>query len=176
VQEVLQAAPSQVYGEQSVVFLPSGEVSVCIPSQEAAFLGTQRAEAELQVNWVSQSASLAHEEAQWSPAQRYGEQVEATGGSQAPFPVHLPATVAEPALHDGARHAVSGPTKPAHAVRATPSQLAALQTLPLLAAVHAVLACRGAPTTGTHVPDSPGSSQASHWPPHRVLQHTPSTQ
>jgi hypothetical protein len=33
----------------------------------------------------------------------------------------------------------------------------------------------GAPVTGLQVPRWPGTSQAWHWPPHALLQHTPST-
>ena len=41
---------------------------------------------------------------------------------------------------------------------------------------QAVLALRGLPLTGVHVPAEPGSLQASHWPLHSALQQTLSAQ
>ena len=56
---------------------------------------------------------------------------------------------------------------------ATPLQ-APPQALPSVA--QAARAPCGAPLTATHCPTLPGTSQAWHWPPQALLQHTPSAQ
>jgi hypothetical protein len=173
--DVLHSVPEQRYGLQSTR-VPSGAWSVCMPSHEAAESDTHVPLAASHRKLVAQSASAAHEVAHPAPAQKYGAQVDVVGFSHAPCPVHLPAAVATPSAHAAGRHTVSGPTYPAQVSRTVPSQLAALQTLPPLAAWQAGRPCCGAPLTGTHVPDSPGTSQASHCPWQTVLQHTPSTQ
>jgi hypothetical protein len=88
----------------------------------------------------------------------------------------LPCAVATPFAHDAERHVVVGPTKPVHDFRVTPSQLAARQGSLADAAAHAARPFAGAPSTGTHVPDSPATLHASHCPSHAALQQTPSAQ
>jgi hypothetical protein len=99
-----------------------------------------------------------------------------TASSQAPLALQLPATVATPFAHEAARHFVVCPTKPWHASRVVPSHVAALHAFPALAEGHGGRPFWGAPTTGTHVPDSTPTLHASHIPVQVVLQQTPSTQ
>jgi hypothetical protein len=155
---------------------PFGAISVCIPSQLAASFETHFDVAVLHVNIASQFASLVHDVPQTTPAQRYGAHIEALAASQLPLPLHTPAAVATPSVHEATRHDVVGPKKPAQVSRVVPSQLAALHAFPELAAWHAGRPFTGAPSTGMHVPVALVTLHASHCPVHGVLQQTPSTQ
>jgi len=61
-------------------------------------------------------------------------------------------------------------------VRSLPSQASALHASPP-PSLHLVrVRPWTGPVTGEQVPAAPGTSHASHWPVHAVLQHTLSTQ
>ena len=64
------------------------------------------------------------------------------------------------------------PVGATHAVRLVPLQRRAQGPEP----PHAVRLAGAAPVTGEHVPAVPARLQASHWPVHAALQHTPSAQ
>jgi hypothetical protein len=172
---VLQLEPMHVYGAQSMG-CPLGAMSVCIPSHDAASRDTHCPLDVLHVNIGSQSASLRHVAAHASPEQAKGVHFAVTASSHAPLPLQLPAIVATPFAHEAARHFVVCPTKPPHRSCTTPSQVPAEHAFPALAGGQAGRPFWGAPTTGTHVPDSPLTLHASHIPVHVVLQQTPSTQ
>lgn len=80
---------------------------------------------------------------------------------QFPLPSHTAGTVETPSAHAAARHFVSAPTFPAHAVVVVPSQAEAPQTFEESAAHVARVPC-GAPTTGVHLPMLSATSHAAH--------------
>jgi hypothetical protein len=172
---VRHAVPEHAYGAQSIVF-PFGEVSVCMPLHEAASFDTHLPVIVLHVNIPSQSASLAHVEPHASPRQAKGVHEIVAAPWHAPFPSQVPARFAMPFAHDGARHVVWGPTRPAHDVRVTPSHAPAVHALPPVAPGHAPRFAAGAPLTPTHVPSVGATLHASQSPWHAESQQTPSTQ
>jgi hypothetical protein len=160
---------------QSVVTTPAAVTRECLPSHVAAALGTQVL-AALHVKLAAQSASVAHEVAQTSPLHWYGEHGIPTAAAHVPVPVHDPARVAMPALHDAARQDVVDPAKPLHVSRVAPSHASARQTSADEVAGHGERPCAGGPRTAWHMPGDAASAHASHCPVHAVLQHTPSAQ
>jgi hypothetical protein len=172
-QAVLQLEPEQTYGAQSIVVL-SGDVRVCIPSHEAPALATHVCSAA-QWKFVAQSASVAHEDPQALPLQTYGVHIETAASAHWPFPLQVAAAVAVPFAHEAARHIISAPGKPRHALGSMPSQDSAAHTPPV-PVEHAARMPWGAPRTGVHVPGVFARSHASHCPVQAALQQTPSTQ
>jgi hypothetical protein len=65
-----------------------------------------------QRNFTSHCASDVHFVAHAVPAQTNGVHAALTMSSHFPFPVHVAATTATPAVHDAARHGVSVPVNP----------------------------------------------------------------
>jgi hypothetical protein len=154
--------------------VPSGATSVWSPSHAALVFGTH-AWLALHVNFSAQSASVAHFVPHTSPAHWYGVQLVVATSGHRPVPVQVAARVATPAVQDALRHAVSGPTKPAHEVGITPSHSEAPQT-PVVEAAQAARPACGGPRSGMQLPGASVESQDSHWPLHGLLQQTPSAQ
>jgi hypothetical protein len=119
-----------------------------------------------------QSVSALHVVLQAVGPQTYGLQAVVTGAGQAPAPSQFAAAVAVPLeqLADLQLVVLLGYV---HAAVFVPSQLPPQSEPSLLQAVREPC---GVPVTATQVPTEPETSQAWHWPPHAVLQQTPSTQ
>jgi hypothetical protein len=90
---------------------------------------------------------------------------------QAPAPLQEAASVAVPAVQDGARQEVESPGY-VHAAGWTPSQRPP-QAVPSVA--QALRVPCGVPVAVEQVPTLPATSHASHWPVQARLQQTPST-
>jgi hypothetical protein len=122
---------------------------------------------------AAHSVSTLHPRQLVAP-QPVGGQVWVRAAGQVPEPSQNSASVARPALasHEGERHCVVRPGITQACVSTAPSQVP-LQPVPLPG--HAEREPTGGPVTGEHVPASPGTLQASHWPVQSLLQQTPST-
>jgi hypothetical protein len=95
---------------------------------------------------------------------------------QLPWPSQVADDVATPFVHDAATHSFAMPfAYVEHLVRSLPSHASALHASPPPSS-HAVRVPCGAPMTPEHLPGTPVTSHASHWPLHALSQQTPSTQ
>lgn len=98
---------------------------------------------------------------------------ELTGAVEhAPAPLQNDVAVYAVPVHDSAAQIVDVPGGAPHFVRSLPSHFAWHAPVP----VHAGLPGRGSPLIAVQVPTTPPTLQASHWPVHAELQHTPSAQ
>jgi hypothetical protein len=104
---------------------------------------------------------------------RYAPQLPVVAVAQVPRPSQNEVGVNEVPLHVAAAHTVDVPGAAPQLVRDESSHLAWQAPVPL----QAGRVPRGGPeSTGVQVPSLPETLQASHWPVHALLQHTPSTQ
>jgi hypothetical protein len=91
---------------------------------------------------------------------------------QNPEPSQNSCSVAVPFVQTGARHSLLFPGM-LHDCVVTPSHEPAQ---PVVSPMQAARGETGNPLTAVHVPLLAARLQASHWPVHALLQHTPSTQ